>query len=124
MRKLWAAMKLFQVPINHPYIQNLTPFDLNFIEYSGLWDNPKLREKLQNTFYDEEFEDWADETEELTPEEEALFHEQNSKKTTHMEEISEEGVISSNYSATEDYASLEASETTPEDISDEWEEAD
>jgi hypothetical protein len=51
-------MKLFQVPINHPYIQNLTSFDLNFIEWASAMDNPEFMQKMQNTFYDEEFDDF------------------------------------------------------------------
>lgn len=122
MRKIWAAMKLFRVPINHPYIQNLTPFDLNFIEYSELWDNPKVREKLKNTFYDEEFDEWADETEELTPEEEALFHEQNENNFGEIEDKSETHFISSECSESEDYVSLESE--APSDIVDDWEDVE
>lgn len=55
-------MKTFQVPINHPYIQNLTSWDLEFIEVSTALDNPKIREKLQNTIYDDDFDDYWDET--------------------------------------------------------------
>lgn len=115
-------MKLFRVPINHPYIQNLTPFDLNFIEYSELWDNPKVREKLKNTFYDEEFDEWADETEELTPEEEALFHEQNENNFGEIEDKSETHFISSECSESEDYVSLESE--APSDIVDDWEDVE
>lgn len=60
MRKIWTAMKLFQVPINHPYIQNLTSFDLSFIEWSTALDDPKFRAKMENTFYDEDFDEFWD----------------------------------------------------------------
>ncbi len=115
-------MKLFRVPISHPYIQNLTSFDLDFIEVSTLWDNPKIREKLQNTFYDEDFDEWADETEELTPEEEALFRAQGEANSSEVEHISEDTVISSDLSTDEDYVPLDSG--IVEDASDEWEEFD
>ena len=115
-------MKLFRVPINHPYIQNLTNFDLDFIEYSTLWDDPKIREKLQNTFYDDEFDEWADETEPLTPEEEALFHAQNEPKIGEVENISSDGSTSPELPTDDDYVALE--NDTQSDILDEWEETD
>lgn len=63
-------MKLFQVPINHPYIQNLTSFDLSFIEWSTALDDPKFRAKMENTFYDEEFDEfWNDPNADLWDEE-------------------------------------------------------
>jgi hypothetical protein len=113
-------MKLFQVPINHPYIQNLTGFDLDFIEYSTLWDNPKIREKLQNTFYDDEFDEWADETEALTPEEEALFNAQNASKDGGVGEISDDTPTSPELPTDDDYVSLDNETLTDEP--DEWEE--
>lgn len=58
MRKLWRAIKLFGVPITHPYIQQLTDFDLDFLEWSAAYDNPKFREKMQNTVYDDDFDDF------------------------------------------------------------------
>lgn len=115
-------MKLFKVPINHPYIQNLTNFDLDFIEYSTLWDDPKIREKLQNTFYDDEFDEWADETESLTPEEEALFHAQNESKIDKVENISLDSSIPPELPTDDDYIELE--NDTQSDIFDEWEETD
>lgn len=54
-------MKTFNVPITHPYIQNLTDFDLSFIEWSSLFDNPKILKKFQNTVYDDEFDSWYEE---------------------------------------------------------------
>lgn len=61
MRKIWLAMKTFNVPITHPYIQSLTEFDLEFIEWSSLFDNPKFLKKFQNTVYDSEFDQWYEE---------------------------------------------------------------
>lgn len=113
-------MKLFQVPISHPYIQNLTSFDLDFIEYSTLWDNPKVREKLQNTFYDEDFDEWADETEALTPEEEALFHVNDDYKSGEVESLLPDDSISPELPTDDDYVPLESE--MPTDILDEWEE--
>lgn len=51
-------MKFFRKPINHPYIQNLTDFDLAFLEVSEILDDPKARDKLMHTFYDDEFDDY------------------------------------------------------------------
>lgn len=115
-------MKLFQVPINHPYIQGLTQFDLDFIELSTLWDNPKIREKLQNTFYDEEFDDWADETEALTPEEEALFHAQNASNSGDVGKVPINDFLSPELPTDDDYIPL--NNDILEDVSDEWEEED
>ena len=72
---IWTAMKLFRVPITHEYIQNLTEFDLQFIDISTALDNPKFYEKIKNTFYDEEFDEYANEAEEdeLTEEEKAIM---------------------------------------------------
>ena len=51
-------MRTFNVPITHPIIQNLTEYDLSFIEWSTALDDPKLREKIENTVYDDDFDDW------------------------------------------------------------------
>ena len=74
-------MKLFNVPITHEYIQNLTSFDLEFIEMSTALDNPKLRDKILNTIYDEEYDDFEKEvdSEELTKEEKKMMEEIMSK---------------------------------------------
>lgn len=58
MRKIWRAMRTFNVPIDHPIIQNLTEYDLSFIEWSTALDDPKLREKIENTIYDDDFDEW------------------------------------------------------------------
>lgn len=58
MRKLWLAMKTFNVPITHPYIQQLTDFDLEFISWSTRFDDPKVLDKYKNTVYDDEFDEW------------------------------------------------------------------
>ena len=84
---IWTAMKLFRVPITHEYIQNLTEFDLQFIDVSTALDNPKFYEKIKNTFYDEEFDEYANEAEEdeLTEEEKAMMEQimkQSSSDTT------------------------------------------
>lgn len=113
-------MKLFKVPINHPYIQGLTSFDLEFIELSTLWDDPKIREKLQNTFYDDEYDDWEQEIQPLSPEEEALFNAQKSTKNVNVESNPTEGVFAQNLTTEDDYSSLESTNEVP--TSDEWEE--
>lgn len=58
MRKLWLAMKTFNVPITHPFIQQLTDFDLEFINWSIRFDDPKVLDKYKNTVYDDEFDAW------------------------------------------------------------------
>jgi hypothetical protein len=71
------AVKLFKVPFTHPYIQNLTEFDLLLINESMNLDNPEYRRKVTNTFFDEDFDEYADEVEDddLTPEEKAQMEE-------------------------------------------------
>lgn len=103
MRMIWKAMKLFNVPITHEYIQNLTAFDLQFIEMESALDDPELRDKILNTFHDEEFDEFEKEVEEeeLTEEERKL-----------MEQIMEE------------HNSDNEVEDTPVDDPDDWEEID
>lgn len=38
-------------------------FDLEFIEWSLVCDDPKLLEKIQNRYYDPEFDEWEQEFE-------------------------------------------------------------
>lgn len=77
VRLLWEAVKLFRVPFTHPYIQNLTEFDLILINESVKLDNPEYYRKVTNTFFDEDFEEYANEVEDdnLTPEEQAQMEE-------------------------------------------------
>lgn len=112
MRMIWTAMKLFNVPITHEFIQNLTEFDLEFIEMSTALDNPKLRDKILNTVHDEEFDDYADEVhgEELTEEERKMMEEIMSKQG--HEPVAEE----------DDYIPLQETEDY-QDL-DDWEEVD
>ena len=51
-------MKTFNVPITHPFIQQLTDFDLEFINWSIRFDDPKVLDKYKNTVYDDEFDAW------------------------------------------------------------------
>lgn len=46
--------------MTHPSIQSLTEADLSFIEWSTALDDPKLREKIENTVYDDDFDEWYD----------------------------------------------------------------
>lgn len=39
-------------------IQEIDIFDLDFYEYSRICDDPKLLEKLENTYYDSDYDDW------------------------------------------------------------------
>lgn len=95
MRMIWEAMKLFRVPMTHEYIQNLTEFDLQFIEMSTALDNPRLREKILNTVYDEDYDDYEKESEEdsLTEEERAIMEEIMSKQGVHNNETAEDSFI-------------------------------
>lgn len=73
-RRLWKISKFFQIPINDPRIQAMTVFDLDFYEYSMVADDPKLLERLNNHFYDPDFDDWAAEfDEEMKSEEESEY---------------------------------------------------
>ena len=42
-------------------MQDLTPYDLEFYELSMIADDPEKLSKLQNTFYDEDFDDFLEE---------------------------------------------------------------
>ena len=44
-----------------PFIQQLDPFDLEFVEWSLVCDDPKLLEQIQNRYYDPEFDAWMEE---------------------------------------------------------------
>lgn len=115
MRMLWRAMKLFRVPITHEYIQNLTEFDLEFIEMSTALDDPKLREKILNTVYDEEFDDYANEVEEnddLTEEERKMMEEIMSKQKS-KEDVEDDGFVP-----------IESSEEYQGEDPDDWEDVD
>lgn len=45
-------------------MQEIDAFDLDFYEYSIICDDPKLLEKLENTYYDPEYEAWEKEFDE------------------------------------------------------------
>ena len=49
------------MPLSDPFIQHLDPFDLEFIEWSLVCDDPKLLEQIQNRYYDPEFDAWIEE---------------------------------------------------------------
>lgn len=53
--------KELRLPLSDPFIQQLDPFDLEFIEWSLVCDDPKLLEQVQNHYYDPEFEEWVNE---------------------------------------------------------------
>ena len=63
-RRLWRISKFYQLPLTDPSIQELDPFDLQFIEYSMIADDPKQLEKLKNYYYDPEFDEWLEEFDE------------------------------------------------------------
>lgn len=106
-------MKLFGVPITHKYIQDLTEFDMYFIDCSSALDDPKIYDKIKNTVYDEEFDEYANSTEdELTDEEREEMNKILGIKTE-----------SENPSSNEDFMPIQ-SETNPIESSDDWEEVD
>jgi hypothetical protein len=59
LRELWKAVKFFRVPFTHEFIQDLTEDDIALLEWSTARDNPKFNERIENTVYDDEFDDWA-----------------------------------------------------------------
>lgn len=59
LRELWKAVKFFRVPFTHEFIQDLTEDDIALLEWSTARDNPKFNERVENTVYDDEFDDWA-----------------------------------------------------------------
>lgn len=65
MRRLWKASRLFNVPINHPYIRNLNDYDLYLMEYLHLFEDPKKVEEYLTVIVDEDFEEYVRETEEM-----------------------------------------------------------
>ena len=42
----------------------MDPFELEFVEYSLICDDPKLLEKIKNRYYDPEFDEWLEEFDE------------------------------------------------------------
>lgn len=50
-------MKMFQLPINDKRIQSLTQEQIDFMLYSSIADDPEKLNKLENTFYDPDFDD-------------------------------------------------------------------
>lgn len=53
--------KELRLPPSDPFIQQLDPFDLEFIEWSIICDDPKLLEHVKNRYYDPEFDSWMEE---------------------------------------------------------------
>lgn len=62
-RRIWRACKTFNLPPNDPRIRELSVWDLDFIEYSAIADDPKKLSRLKNYFYDPEYDDWVAEFE-------------------------------------------------------------
>ena len=58
-RRIWRACKIFNLPPNDPRIKELTVWDLDFIEYSAIADDPKKLSRLKNYFYDPDYDDWV-----------------------------------------------------------------
>lgn len=74
--------KELRLPPSDPFIQQLDPFDLEFIEWSIVCDDPKLLEQIKNRYYDPEFDEWMEEfdkeQEELEKQQKAAQKQQNS----------------------------------------------
>lgn len=100
-------------------MQEITPYDLSFYEYSMIADDPDKLEQLQNHYYDPEFDDWLEEFD-REQEEKAAKLKQEKQYTDYVEpqEESQTEVPESDFEEDTDY---EISE--PVGI-DEWEEVD
>lgn len=148
-RRLWKVSKLYQLPISDPRIQAINIFDLEFIEYSQVADNPKALDKLKNHFYDDEFDEWAEEFDkEMANEEEHKSDFDYSEYEVHDEEdaqeapyLAQEGTLSTPDEETiryakearnnaviepqedDDFKVLDSSDSAATKISD-WEEVD
>ena len=62
-RRLWRICKQFNLLPSDPRIKSLNEFDMEFIEYSIIADDPNKLKQLSETFYDPEFEDYWNENE-------------------------------------------------------------
>lgn len=63
-RRLWRVSKFYSLPLNDQRIQDLDPYDLEFIEYSMIADDPKQLNKLKNYYFDPDFDEWLEEFDE------------------------------------------------------------
>lgn len=121
VRMLWMAVKTFRVPFTHPYIQNLTEFDLILLSESHKLDNPEYYRKVVNTFFDEDFDEYANEVEnddELTAEERAQMEEIIRQHKENSEGDSDESIVE-NYEQSDDFEDM-ADTFTSEEV-DDWE---
>lgn len=55
-RRLWRVCREFNLLPSDPRIQALNEFDIEFIEYSLIADNPEMMKRLSESFYDNEFD--------------------------------------------------------------------
>lgn len=110
------AMKTFHVPINHPFIQQLTDLDLEFLDWSSALDNPKFYNKMKNTYFDDDFDEFEKEVEgdELTEEEQRMFENAQSNERNISQEIQ-----SNNLPQDDDYIPMTEEHATQID---DWEE--
>lgn len=123
-RRIWRISKFFQIPINDERLQNLDVFDLEFYELSMIADDPKKLEKLQNSYYDPEYEEWIEEFE-LEQEQDESSQDEKSEHSTQLDMPDEETIewVNKNHSDSElnnEYDEYDVSLPTDE-ISD-WEE--
>ena len=56
MRKLWRVMKQFRIPINDERAQTITEEQIDFMLWSDILDDPEKVRKLDNYFYDPEYD--------------------------------------------------------------------
>lgn len=54
-------MRMFQIPVNDERIQSLTEEQLDFMLWSHILDDPEKVKKLDNYFYDPDFDKEFDE---------------------------------------------------------------
>lgn len=54
---------MFKLPINDSRVQSLTSEQIDFMMWSELLDNPEKLKKVENYYYDPEFDDYINEVE-------------------------------------------------------------
>lgn len=63
-KALWRMCKFFHLPMSDPRIQSMDRYDIDFYEYSMIAENPEALKRLENHFFDPEWDDFVAEFEE------------------------------------------------------------
>lgn len=50
---------MFKLPVNDSRVQSLTSEQIDFMMWSELLDNPEKLKKVENYYYDPEFDDYS-----------------------------------------------------------------